>query len=142
MNRLHAVQHSQLHLKLWPSQLREPGLCRRCTLAVSSVQKHNQREMRLFAADRVQQESLPCGIVVVDHGSRRKASNDMLVEFCQLYQQITDHPVVEPAHMEIAEPTIAQAVGKRYSALGLDACTALMPLSLWLQATLQPQVDA
>lgn len=36
----------------------------------------------------------------------------MLVEFCQLYQQLTQHPIVEPAHMEIAEPSIAQAVGR------------------------------
>jgi sirohydrochlorin ferrochelatase len=49
--------------------------------------------------------------VIVDHGSRRKASNDMLLEFCQLYQQITQHRIVEPAHMEIAEPSIAQAIG-------------------------------
>jgi sirohydrochlorin ferrochelatase len=50
-------------------------------------------------------------VVIVDHGSRRQASNDMLVAFCSLYQQLTQHPIVEPAHMEIAEPTIAQAVG-------------------------------
>jgi hypothetical protein len=37
----------------------------------------------------------------------------MLVEFCQLYQQITQQPIVQPAHMEIAEPTIAQAIGKQ-----------------------------
>lgn len=59
-----------------------------------------------------EQPQCGCGIVIVDHGSRRKASNDMLVEFCQLYQQITQHPIVEPAHMEIAEPTIAQAIGE------------------------------
>lgn len=50
--------------------------------------------------------------MIVDHGSRRKASNDMLLEFCQLYQQITQHRIVEPAHMEIAEPSIAQAIGR------------------------------
>jgi len=59
-----------------------------------------------------QQHQCTCGIVIVDHGSRRKASNDMLEEFCHLYQQITQQPIVEPAHMEIAEPTIAQAVGE------------------------------
>jgi hypothetical protein len=37
----------------------------------------------------------------------------MLVEFCQLYQQITQQPIVQPAHMEIAEPTIAQAIGEQ-----------------------------
>jgi hypothetical protein len=39
----------------------------------------------------------------------------MLEEFCQLYQQLTQHPIVEPAHMEIAEPTIAQAIGEHLS---------------------------
>lgn len=61
---------------------------------------------------RDQQQECRCAVVIVDHGSRRKASNDMLLEFCQLYQQLTQHPIVEPAHMEIAEPTIAQAVGR------------------------------
>lgn len=59
-----------------------------------------------------EQQQCTCGIVIVDHGSRRKSSNDMLVEFCQLYQQITQQQIVEPAHMEIAEPSIAQAIGK------------------------------
>lgn len=36
----------------------------------------------------------------------------MLLDFCQLYQQITQHRIVEPAHMEIAEPSIAQAIGR------------------------------
>lgn len=58
-----------------------------------------------------QQQQCTCAVVIVDHGSRRKASNDMLLEFCQLYQQMTQHPIVEPAHMEIAEPSIAQAIG-------------------------------
>lgn len=62
-----------------------------------------------------------CGVVIVDHGSRRAASNDMLVEFCQLYQQLTQHPIVEPAHMEIAEPTIAQAVGEWWAAWSFTA---------------------
>lgn len=59
-----------------------------------------------------QPQQCTCGIVIVDHGSRRKASNDMLVEFCQLYQQLTQHAIVQPAHMEIAEPSIAQAIGE------------------------------
>lgn len=64
------------------------------------------------------EQQCTCGIVIVDHGSRRKASNDMLVEFCQLYQQLMQHPIVEPAHMEIAEPSIAQAVGESAAVIG------------------------
>jgi sirohydrochlorin ferrochelatase len=61
-------------------------------------------------------------VVIVDHGSRRAASNDMLVEFCALYQQLTQHPIVEPAHMEIAEPTVAQAVGAFVARRGARVC--------------------
>lgn len=51
------------------------------------------------------------GVVIVDHGSRAKASNDMLLEFVALYKATTQQGIVEPAHMEIAEPSIADAVG-------------------------------
>jgi sirohydrochlorin ferrochelatase len=54
------------------------------------------------------------GIIIVDHGSRRPESNALLEEvaakfaqrFARLYQ------IVEPAHMEIAEPSIAIAYAK------------------------------
>lgn len=48
----------------------------------------------------------------MDHGSRKAESNDALFEFAALYRQITKRALVEVAHMEIAEPTIEQAVGK------------------------------
>lgn len=51
-------------------------------------------------------------VVIVDHGSRKKDSNEMLVEFGKLYEQVTGCGMVEVAHMEIAEPTIEQAVGE------------------------------
>ena len=46
------------------------------------------------------------GVVIVDHGSRRKASNDLLEEFVRMYKEQTGRPIVELAHMEIAEPDI------------------------------------
>lgn len=52
------------------------------------------------------------GVVLVDHGSKKKDSNEQLVAFRDLYQQITKQEVLEVAHMELAEPTIEQAVGK------------------------------
>lgn len=67
-----------------------------------------------------------CGIVIVDHGSRRAASNDMLVEFCTLYAELTGQPIVQPAHMEIAEPTIAQAIG---APTPLPSCCCVLPCS-------------
>ncbi len=84
------------------------------------------------------------GVVIVDHGSRKRDSNDMLVrgdwrrrsmdasmlhqhdhlspsspphaapqqvEFGELYRRQTGARIVEVAHMEIAEPTIEQAIG-------------------------------
>jgi sirohydrochlorin ferrochelatase len=49
------------------------------------------------------------GIIVVDHGSRKAAANDQLREVTELFQRVARTAIVEPAHMELAEPTIAQA---------------------------------
>ncbi|KAF3444622.1 hypothetical protein FNV43_RR14314 [Rhamnella rubrinervis] len=46
------------------------------------------------------------GIIIVDHGSRRKESNLMLNEFVAMFREKTGYPIVEPAHMELAEPSI------------------------------------
>src|SRR5687768_3718542 len=54
------------------------------------------------------------GIIIVDHGSRRAQSNALLeevaVQFGKRFAERYD--VVEPAHMEIAEPSIASAYAK------------------------------
>ncbi len=59
------------------------------------------------------------GIILVDHGSRRAESNDLLIHVANLYRAFTRQdkpqdswPVVEPAHMELAEPSIAAAFDK------------------------------
>lgn len=52
------------------------------------------------------------GIVIVDHGSRRAESNDLLKEVVEMFRQSTGYPIVEPAHMELAEPSIAEAVAR------------------------------
>jgi sirohydrochlorin ferrochelatase len=50
------------------------------------------------------------GIIVVDHGSRRAASNEMLEELTRTaISERLDYDIVEPAHMELAEPSIATA---------------------------------
>lgn len=49
------------------------------------------------------------GVVIVDHGSRRAASNEMLLEVVAMFREHTDYAIVEPAHMELAEPSIADA---------------------------------
>lgn len=59
----------------------------------------------------------PTALILVDHGSRRAESNKMLLGVAELFTQAyaAEYPIVEPAHMELAEPTIAQA---------FDACVA------------------
>lgn len=52
------------------------------------------------------------GIVVVDHGSRRQASNDMLLEVVELFRQQSPGRIVEPAHMELADPDIDEAFAR------------------------------
>jgi sirohydrochlorin ferrochelatase len=54
------------------------------------------------------------GIIIVDHGSRRTESNLMLERVAQLFGQrfSAKYGIVEPAHMEIAEPSIAAAYAR------------------------------
>ncbi|KAH7577324.1 hypothetical protein JRO89_XS01G0236200 [Xanthoceras sorbifolium] len=49
------------------------------------------------------------GVIIVDHGSRRRESNLMLNEFVAMFRDKTGYPIVEPAHMELAEPSIKDA---------------------------------
>jgi sirohydrochlorin ferrochelatase len=51
------------------------------------------------------------GIIIVDHGSRRGESNAMLEEVARLFAQrfAQKYEIVEPAHMELAEPSIGTA---------------------------------
>ena len=53
-------------------------------------------------------------IIIVDHGSRRDESNRMLEEVASLFaQRFTERfDIVEPAHMELAEPSIATAYAR------------------------------
>lgn len=48
-------------------------------------------------------------ILLIDHGSRRSEANEMLHAIAELVQNLAGPDViVRPAHMELAEPTIAQ----------------------------------
>jgi sirohydrochlorin ferrochelatase len=49
------------------------------------------------------------GLIVVDHGSRRGASNEMLEVMAQMVTETVPYGIVEPAHMELAEPSIQTA---------------------------------
>lgn len=50
------------------------------------------------------------GIILVDHGSTVQAANDQLDHVVALFKRSTGTAIVEAAHMELARPTIADAV--------------------------------
>lgn len=49
------------------------------------------------------------GVVLVDHGSRREESNLQFVEIVEKFAEWAELDIVEPAHLEIARPTIKEA---------------------------------
>lgn len=51
-------------------------------------------------------------VIIVDHGSKRAAANEMLEAVCALYQEATGARIVEAAHMELAAPDIAEAMAR------------------------------
>ncbi len=69
------------------------------------------------------------GFVIVDHGSRREEANRRHESFVSQWRERSGHPIVEPAHIELAEPSIGEA---------FDACVAagattvvIAPYFLW-----------
>ena len=52
------------------------------------------------------------GVIIVDHGSRREESNRMLADVVQMFREATQLDIVEAAHMELAEPSLATALGR------------------------------
>jgi sirohydrochlorin ferrochelatase len=54
------------------------------------------------------------GIIIVDHGSRREESNKMLEQVADLFARRFKEKfnIVEPAHMELAEPSIGTAYAR------------------------------
>ncbi len=49
------------------------------------------------------------GIIIVDHGSRSSQSNTRLIEVVESFAATSPFAIVEPAHMDLAEPSIATA---------------------------------
>lgn len=49
------------------------------------------------------------GVILIDHGSRQTAANDMLIEVVRVFKETTECRIVEPAHMELARPTLDEA---------------------------------
>src|SRR3990172_4248114 len=75
--------------------------------------------LRFSYADSMPQRTLELpintnelGVILVDHGSRRDESNHLLLDVVREFAAATGLPIVEPAHMELAEPSIATAFGR------------------------------
>lgn len=56
------------------------------------------------------ENSFDTGIIIVDHGSKRAEANAMLDDVVKMYREVSGAAIVEPAHMELAEPSIEQAL--------------------------------
>ena len=69
------------------------------------------------------------GIIIVDHGSRRTESNRRHEAFVEAWRVECRCPIVEPAHMELAEPSIATAFGACVEAGATTVAVA--PYFLW-----------
>jgi len=54
-------------------------------------------------------ELIQTGLLIVDHGSRRAESNQLLHHAADRFARYSGWQIVEPAHMELAEPSIQQA---------------------------------
>jgi sirohydrochlorin ferrochelatase len=59
-------------------------------------------------------DSLPSdtGVILVDHGSVAAEANAMLFNVVAMFREVSGAAIVEPAHMELAPPTIGEAFGK------------------------------
>jgi len=99
--------------------------------SLSSLKQPQQRERRkVLRRGRMRIESNSggneekVGIVLVDHGSRAKSSNEQLERFAEMFEMMYGSTIgdysdgdsnikrgyeVEPAHMELASPSIADA---------------------------------
>jgi sirohydrochlorin ferrochelatase len=52
------------------------------------------------------------GVILVDHGSRREESNRLLLDVVEHFAEASGLAIIEPAHMELAEPSIATAFAR------------------------------
>lgn len=77
-----------------------------------SARAQGRGERAVFGSGSGQGSQRKVGVVLVDHGSKKKASNDMLEAFAELYKATSGRDLVEVAHMEIVEPSIPTALGK------------------------------
>ena len=49
------------------------------------------------------------GVILIDHGSRQEESNQAFFKIVERLARRGQYPIVEPAHMELSSPTLAEA---------------------------------
>ena len=59
--------------------------------------------------DELQVDAEKVAVLLIDHGSRRQESNQLLHQVAELFRRESNYSIVEPAHMELAEPSISTA---------------------------------
>lgn len=81
-----------------------------CCAPTGPVYKRvGEREVRPYGS-----MAMKYGVIIVDHGSRRAESNQMLEQVAALFAERfrERYEIVEPAHMELCEPSIATAFAR------------------------------
>ena len=76
-------------------------------------------------------------LLLVDHGSRYQAANDMLADVASLTKQMTGLERVYVCHMELAEPSIAQGFAQAVQ----DGATAVVVHPYFLSPGRHSQSD-
>lgn len=82
------------------------------TGSVSKRGKLSYPESMLTQPLRLSFDTHQLGVILVDHGSRREESNILLLEVVRSFAEASGLAIVEPAHMELAEPSIATAFSR------------------------------
>ena len=80
-----------------------------CTLLIHSLESHLLKRALINTRLKAGCSEEVVGVIVVDHGSRKAASNDRLKHLVSSYKEASQLSLVEPAHMELSEPSIATA---------------------------------
>ncbi|XP_020273371.1 sirohydrochlorin ferrochelatase, chloroplastic-like isoform X2 [Asparagus officinalis] len=100
-------KHSSL-FSLNPTRLQKPAIkANKCSRIKPSMSIEKDQGFRMEGTSSVLKEK--DAVIIVDHGSRRQESNLMLNEFVAMFKGRTGYTIVEPAHMELAEPSIRDA---------------------------------
>ena len=85
-------------------------------------------------------ENKSIGVIIVDHGSRRAEANLRHEDFVSAWRAHSGYQIVEPAHLEFADPSISASI---YVCVAAGATElVILPLFLWPGAHLERDIPA